>query len=609
MRAVPLLLATALFAGCVSTDGPVGTEAPGPLPDPAPFLGYVPVEPDATLDLLQHEVLLPGAGVDIHLRIVRPETAEPVPVIVQFTPYTANPQSPGPNVVLDNLIEPVADCGLPATACMGGLFESQFVRRGYAFAYGDVRGTGDSSGCLDLRGPNDIADAAAVIEFLGSQPWSNGKVGFIGASYPGSEAHMAAIAEAGAQTGHLGGVIPVVASTSFYHYHHNDGVPYNGNHALGGTNSGYTQNAAAATTNVQNPNYVPRTAEEATCPHPENMVEHGGLDQSGDYYQWWQERNLRGRAKDVTVPVLMAQGLADWNVKPDHIAHYFNDLAGPKTLIAGQWGHQYPRSLSTDCDEYDGASACDPHIPWGDWWMYATAFFDTVLKGIDTGMFTDDVAWVQDSDGTWHRSTEWPIVADREEITFYLQADGTASLDPPTEEGTLSWFGCPHDRMNRGVGQLATVEAATVECDGEPVQELVFETAPFEEDTILSGVPLLTGLFTSETAFTHLVVVVQHDGERDNYGYLNPNFRNGLEDPEPISPGDPYRATIDLYPQEDFIEAGDTLRIILRSNDEGRTIESYEPGMNSIAISPDANETARIVFPVRPAHLQGVRLA
>lgn len=590
--AVAALVAGGAFAGCVqdesfSTKKLVGS-APAGLSGAPPSLDYKPAPPDVNLRLLEAEYLLPGDGVEIHGRVVRPQGEGPFPVIVQFTPYTA----PGRNILAGGLAEPyVANSPLGPP---NDSFVSQFVRRGYAFVYADVRGTGDSSGCLDLRGKKDVADAGKLTEFFGTQPWSSGKVGFIGASYPGSEAHMAGIAN----SPYLAAVVPVVASTSFYHYHHNDGVPYNGNHALGGTNAGYTQNAVAPTLNPHLPNYLPRYVDETQCPYKENVVDHGGLDQSGAYYAWWQERNLRPRAGEVKVPVLMAQGIADWNVKPDHIARYFNDLTAPsKTLIAGQWGHQYPR---------------DSPEAYGLWWEYVTAFFDTHLKGIETGMFQGATAWVQATDETWHRSANWPLLeTERVGATLHLAPDGALSAAAPTEPAELAWYGCPNDRINRGTA-LGAAEDLTVDCNARPDQELVFVTEPFPSDTLISGVPLLTLTVRSEAPTTHLVVVVNRlgaDGSvalaRDNYGYLNPTYRDGLEKPSPI-PREPYTVTIDLYPQEDFIKAGERLEFHVRSDDAGRTIEFFEPGANTILLGP--GNTNAVWLPIRPPEYQGVRL-
>ena len=625
---LPLLLAGLLsfgvMAGCL--DGGRGpTPDPDGLADGPPFLGYAVPDPDLSLTLFEEEALLDGAdGVQIHVRIKRPEGMTDIPAIVQFTPYTAGAGTVGTNPTFNALAEPLGQCVNGQGVCEGN-FDVQFARRGYAFVYGDVRGTGDSSGCLDLRGQGDVRDAAQVIEWLGTRTWSNGLVGFIGASYPGSEAHIAAIAEAGAATGHLGAVIPVVASTSFYHYHHNDGVPYNGNHALGGTNTGYTQNAIAPTINPQNPNFATKYVEELTCPTPDNVVQHGGLDQSGAYYDWWRERNLRAQGKNVTVPVLMAQGLADWNVKPDHIAQYFNDIPTQKTLIAGQWPHQYPRSAG-DCTTYDAATGCDPAIPWGDWWKYANAFFDTYLKGIDTGMFGTDVAWVQDNAGTWHRSSQWPLGAAADSLAWNLHPGGFLKAEAYVGGSTDdSWLACPHDQVNRGTPAAAIEETvAEQQCSGEnPVTELVFQSDPLTEDAILSGVGYVNLTLRSTAPSTHLVVVLEQvrgDGSvvREKNGYLNPAYRDGLDDdPQPL-PSGPYQVSIDFYPQEDVVKAGDRLRLIVRSHDrdepdpmtgqasDGRTIESYEPGTNTLLFAPDNVNT--MWFPVRPVELQGVRL-
>lgn len=614
-----------IFSGCLSGPNPADLDDPSPGADAAPFLDYVPIEPDVAMVLEEFDAFLAAAeGVEIHTRIVKPEGEGPFPVIVQFTPYTA----PGTNVVL-NGVEPLHGTSTPLFSIgpPGGGFVQEFVRRGYAFAFADVRGTGDSTGCLDLRGDGDIADATHLIEYLGTQPWSNGNVGFIGASYPGSEAHMAGLAAAIHGAPHLKAVVPVVASTSFYHYHHNDGVPYNGQHSLGGTNVGYTQNALFPTASVQNQNYGPRYAEEvALCDYADNMFTHGGLDQTGAYYEWWQERNLRERAGLSPVPVLMAQGLADWNVKPDHIATWFNDLTVQKTLIAGQWGHQYPRSVSDECETFvaSATQVCDPGVPYGDWWHYVNAFFDTHLKEVDTGMFDSDVAWVQDNEGAWHRSANWPLrSSERNEFVLHL-SDHRILEESPIEDDDYreTWTACGRDQFNMGQAQLTVVEGQISDCYQEGANsEVVFNSEPLASDMIISGVPVLNLTLSSTAATAHIVAildvldaegnVVDHavnyaDGSRQNYGYLNPTYRYGLENPAPVPVNDAYVVSVDFYPQEDVLRAGQTLRLTIRSVDDGRTIEAFEQGEHTIVLGPDNENT--LTLPLRPVALQGVRL-
>src|SRR5687768_12519037 len=46
-----------------------------------------------------------------------------------------------------------------------------------------LRGTGGSSGCLDILGPGEQLDVVNSVEWAASQPWSTGKVGMYGKSY------------------------------------------------------------------------------------------------------------------------------------------------------------------------------------------------------------------------------------------------------------------------------------------------------------------------------------------------------------------------------------------------------------------------------------------
>lgn len=64
---------------------------------------------------------------------------------------------------------------------------SQYVSNGSGYNYIGVnlRGTGCSSGTFDFFQPKEATDAVAVIAWIRKQPWSNGKVGMIGKSYPG----------------------------------------------------------------------------------------------------------------------------------------------------------------------------------------------------------------------------------------------------------------------------------------------------------------------------------------------------------------------------------------------------------------------------------------
>src|SRR5262245_29134604 len=58
-----------------------------------------------------------------------------------------------------------------------------WVAAGYAVVHVDLRGRGKSQGSARPFSRTEIADYLAIIEWAGSQPWSNGKVGLHGVSY------------------------------------------------------------------------------------------------------------------------------------------------------------------------------------------------------------------------------------------------------------------------------------------------------------------------------------------------------------------------------------------------------------------------------------------
>jgi putative CocE/NonD family hydrolase len=59
----------------------------------------------------------------------------------------------------------------------------RWVPHGYAVVRVDSRGAGWSPGLMDPNCPKEIDDLYQCIEWAGTQPWSNGKVGMLGISY------------------------------------------------------------------------------------------------------------------------------------------------------------------------------------------------------------------------------------------------------------------------------------------------------------------------------------------------------------------------------------------------------------------------------------------
>jgi predicted acyl esterase len=107
-------------------------------------------------------------GVEIALALYMPAGDGPFPALLAPSPYR-----------YDNNILPASPQFLWRET---GPIEF-YLKHGYVYAFMDVRGCGRSGGEFRLLDRNEQRDLYDVIEWLGHQPWSNGKVGGIGQSY------------------------------------------------------------------------------------------------------------------------------------------------------------------------------------------------------------------------------------------------------------------------------------------------------------------------------------------------------------------------------------------------------------------------------------------
>lgn len=184
-RSVPKLILVVAVAALVVSAPPA--DAASPLP---------PTLPAPTYKSVSKEVLIPmDDGVRIAATVALPSQdgrtplAGRFPVVVGMTPYGRTG---------------ICSCYPP----------DFFATRGIAGAVADVRGTGGSEGTLEgnFFSPREARDSAAVVEYLGKQPYSTGKVGMAGGSYVGITQYLAAEQ----QPPHLAAIAPQVAISDLY---------------------------------------------------------------------------------------------------------------------------------------------------------------------------------------------------------------------------------------------------------------------------------------------------------------------------------------------------------------------------------------------------------
>jgi predicted acyl esterase len=107
-------------------------------------------------------------GTSIGARVYRPEGTGPYPALLAAAPYR-----------FDNNILPASPQFLWRET---GPIDF-YADNGYAYIHMDVRGSGRSAGSFGFLDRKDQEDLYDIIEWIGRQPWCNGRVGGIGQSY------------------------------------------------------------------------------------------------------------------------------------------------------------------------------------------------------------------------------------------------------------------------------------------------------------------------------------------------------------------------------------------------------------------------------------------
>src|SRR4051812_2227769 len=261
MRLLTHALALALIAV------PAAAAAPPKLPDP-------------TYQSVSKDVLVPmDDGVKIAMTVAFPSqdgsTPAPgkFPVVLAMTPYNRMG---------------VCGCTPPDT----------FATRGIVGAVADVRGTGGSGGTLEENyfSPREARDSAAVIEWLGTQPWSTGKVGMTGGSYVGITQYLTAEQ----QPPHLAVITPEVAISDLYR----DGFAHGGIPNLF-FDSQYiaVQGAPGAAGTNTDPALLQDTLAAKAGQSPPGMIAFDYLSRPNDD-QFYRDRSPIYHADRIQVPVL-----------------------------------------------------------------------------------------------------------------------------------------------------------------------------------------------------------------------------------------------------------------------------------------------------------------
>lgn len=553
--AVLVLVAPAL-AGCLGTAQLAPTSVPGlSLGEDLEALLSQPA-----FDALPGEqTWIPASsdGALLHLRLFLPDLSgsdHQAPAILVMSPYFGS----------DARTDPLDAASPPSYFRYQWLLE-HFVPRGYAVVFADVRGTGDSGGCLEQTAELQRQDGHDIVEWLAAQDWSNGKVGMFGKSYDAETQQGTAITA----PPHLTTIVPVASVSGQYEWNFYDGVPLT-LHTLVG-NMGY----------MQGDGIQPPTTPEGASQYPSRVGCHPlmlaqAAHRDGDWDDYWDSRELRNGVANIQASVLYVHGLQDWNVRQVALRDWFDLIPSTKRAIFGQWAHDYPEENRWKA-EWSRA----------DWRTTVHAWYDHFLLGIDNGILDRlPPVQVQDSEGVWRSEATYPP-RDAVNLTLHLVPEAlvaeAAPLDPPlvfreNEEAFL--------RANTGL-PVPSADTAPV------MEQLVFESAPFPEAVHTAGWPVLEfdlalfdGFYPDPDTVTdahfaaNLYLVEGGEATWVNSGYLSARHRDGVRNPAEVPEDEVLAYALRFHPADTVIPAGAALRLVLSGSDDQSEPEGTFWGAN-----------------------------
>ena len=452
--------------------------------------------------------------------------------------------------------------------------------RGYANLYVSGVGTKDSQGLMTNGNYQQIEAYKNVIDWLNGRcraftdhtrkrqvkaDWSNGKVATTGISYLGTMSN-------GLATTGVDGLEVIIAEagiSSWYNYYRENGLV-----TSPGGYPGEDFDSLAELTysrNLLGGDYLHHNAA-----HQADLdIVKKELDRaSGDYNQFWHDRNYLLHADQVKAEVVFTHGSQDWNVKPLHVFNMFQAL---------------PASIKKHLFYHNGA-----HVYLNNWQSIdfresMNALLSKKLLGYDSSYELPTVIWQdntseqswtslddfgnQTNQRTFSLGDDEKVIQNRYETkdyerygkaypTFltdlYQDKAQQVTIDLPIEEdlhlnGKARLHLRLHSSTNKGLLSAQLLEHGN---------KKYLQPYP----AVLSVRTLDNGRYHMLDNLTELPF--KEAGQRViSKGYLNLQNRHDLLEVEAVTPGEWMEFDFDLQPTIYKLEKGTTLRLVLYTTD------------------------------------------
>lgn len=479
-----------------------------------------------------------------------------------------------------------------------------WAKRGYAVVIADNRGRFESQGVFYAY-HDDGRDGHDTLEWIGNQPWCNGKIGMSGRSYGGIVQWQAAPY----RSKYLTALAPQVIMGDYFRDCHRIG---------GAVQWALTMFAAITfSTSVsltqRGSKYIFGNQEfYRHLPLIDGDVESIGR-QIPFFRDWcshvtrdeyWQLINTERVLDQISVPIVQQAAWYDpytssqfrmWNGMR---ANGFSEHARTNQKIyVIPWTHHIPEGSKLGDLDFGPNAYVDLNIEdlrWFDFW----------LKGNDTGIINEPpIKLFVMGENVWRYEQEWPLA--RSKFTPYyfhsqsrantLYGDGTLTPEPPGAEPPDRFAYDPNDPVttyggNNSTWTLMKFAADQIfpgPIDQRPIERrddvLVYTSRALETALEVTG-PVEVVLFASSSAcdtdFTAKLVDVYPDGRAIHLaeGILRARHRNGLESVEFLQPNEIDKFHIELAPTSNLFLPSHKLRVEISSSNFPRFDRNLNTG-------------------------------
>jgi uncharacterized protein len=500
-----------------------------------------------------------------------------------------------------------------------------FASHGYAVMLQDVRGRYDSQGDFGSVAQEGI-DGNDTLDWIAEQPWSNGRVGMAGASYPGIAVWRAAVQG----NSHLLAIFPMVSGDDEYlDRFYSTGGSMKLGHRLLWISDNFHPRGRLEPDFKGYVTHLPLRSADVAAAGREIPVWQQAMDHPS-YDSFWQQLSLRPQLEKIECAVLSMGGWFD-NYAPDdldafsRLAHLGRDV---ETWI-GPWAHNFTYKFPG----VDFGPESRPHVR-----SMQLAFFDRWLKGSPApsqGAKARLHLFVM-GPNVWREEREWPLARTRY-TTFYLASQGKAN----SAQGNGSLAALPPDKNQSKADHFAydpvqpvPTQGGAICCDSNvlppgPLDQssverrsdvLVYASSPLREDLEVTGpVRALLYVATSanDTDFTAKLVDLPPAGPARlvTDGIIRLRYRLSLSTSSFVKRNSPYQVSVDVGVTSYLFPAGHRICLEVSSSNFprfDRNLNTVEPVAD--AFKPiKANQTvfherkypSALILPVIPAGKAG----